>query len=76
MSFDLRLPLGMMFTVFGLIVTCVGLFGGADLTEKSLGINMNLWWGLVMLAFGLWMLLLAFRGMAKGRNPKSEIRDE
>ncbi len=77
MSFDLRLPLGLMFTVFGLIVTCVGLFGGAELTEKSLGINMNLWWGLVMLAFGLWMLLLALRGMGKmGGSSKSEFRKE
>jgi hypothetical protein len=54
-----------MFTLFGLIITGVGLFGGADLTQKSLGINMNLWWGLVMLAFGLLMLLLAVRGGAK-----------
>jgi hypothetical protein len=65
MSFDLRYPLGLMFTLFGLIITGVGLFGGADLTQKSLGINMNLWWGLVMLAFGLLMLLLAVRGGAK-----------
>jgi hypothetical protein len=65
MSFDLRYPLGLMFTLFGLIITGVGLFGGAELTQKSLGINMNLWWGLVMLAFGLIMLLLAFRGSAK-----------
>ena len=76
MSFDLRFPLGMMFTVFGLIVTGVGLFGGADLPEKSLGINMNLWWGLVMLAFGIWMLLMAVRGMKKVRNPKSETRKD
>ena len=61
MSFDLRIPLGLMFSVFGLILTGVGLFGGAELTEKSLGINMNLWWGLVMLVFGLAMLGLAFR---------------
>lgn len=64
MSFDLRIPLGGMFTVFGLILTGVGLFGGAELSQKSLGINMNLWWGLVMLLFGLAMLLLAFRGKA------------
>lgn len=67
MSFDLRIPLGLMFTVFGLILTGVGLFGGADLYQKSLGINMNLWWGLVMLAFGLLMLLLAFRGRPGNR---------
>jgi predicted MFS family arabinose efflux permease len=61
MSFDLRIPLGLMFTLFGLILTGVGLFGGPELSQKSLGINMNLWWGLVMLVFGLVMLLLAYR---------------
>ena len=63
MSFDLRLPLGLMFTVFGLIITAVGLLGSADLTTPSLGINMNLWWGLVMLVFGVSMLALAWRAM-------------
>jgi hypothetical protein len=68
MSFDLRIPVGLMFTVFGLILTGVGLFGGSEMYQTtSLGIDMNLWWGLVMLAFGLLMLLLAFRGMAKKR---------
>jgi len=67
MNFDLRIPLGLMFTVFGLILTGVGLFGGPELYQKSLGINMNLWWGLVMLVFGLTMLLLAFRGKAGKR---------
>jgi hypothetical protein len=65
MSFDLRIPLGLMFTLFGLILAGVGEFGGAELYKKSLNINMNLWWGLVMLAFGLWMLALAFRGKRK-----------
>ena len=62
MSFDLRIPVGLMFTVFGLILSGVGLFGGADLYRKSLGINMNLWWGLVMLVFGVLMLVGAIRG--------------
>ena len=65
MNFDLRIPLGLMFTLFGLILAGVGLFGGAELYKKSLNINMNLWWGLVMLLFGLWMLALAFRGKRK-----------
>ena len=67
MNFDLRYPVGFMFTLYGLILTGVGLFGGAELYQKSLGINMNLWWGLVMLLFGLTMLLLAFRGKARKR---------
>ena len=61
MNFDLRLPLGLMFTTFGLILIGTGLFGSAELSEKSLGINMNLWWGLVMLLFGLCMFGLTWR---------------
>jgi hypothetical protein len=67
MNFDLRIPLGLMFTVFGLMLIGVGIFGGADLTAKSLGINMNLWWGIVMAVFGVWMLLLAWRGSQRKR---------
>ncbi len=62
MNLDLRLPLGMMFTIFGVILVSVGMFGSLALTEKSLGININLWWGLVMLIFGGLMLRLASRG--------------
>jgi hypothetical protein len=60
MNFDLRLPVGLMFTVFGaiLILTGLNLFGNVDLA-KSLGINMNLIWGGVMLVFGVVMLVLS-----------------
>lgn len=62
MNFDLRIPVGLMFTIFGLILIGVGLFGGAELSQKSLGINMNLWWGIVQLVFGALMLIFASRG--------------
>jgi hypothetical protein len=65
MSFDLRFPLGIMFSIFGLILTGSGLFGGPALVQKSLGVNINLWWGLVMLLFALAMLLLAWRAKPK-----------
>jgi len=65
MNFDLRLPLGLMFTTFALILIGTGLFGPGELTEKSLGINMNLWWGLVMLLFGVGMLGLTWRAARK-----------
>ena len=68
MTFDLRIPLGLMFAIFGLILLGVGLFGGADLTAISLGVNLNLWWGLVMAVFGLTMLLLAFGGKARNHQ--------
>jgi len=61
MNFDLRLPIGLLFSVFGLVLTGYGLAtkGDTALYEKSLGINMNLWWGLVLLVFGLGMLAFA-----------------
>jgi len=66
MNFDLRIPLGLMFTVFGLILVGTGIFGGAELTKQSLGINMNLWWGLIQLGFGVAMLLFALRARKAG----------
>ena len=65
MNFDLRIPVGLMFTVFGLILVGVGLFGGPALTEQSLGINMNLWWGLVQFVFGVLMLRFGWRGNSR-----------
>jgi len=32
--------------------------------KRSLGINVNLWWGLVMLLFGIIMLVLSRRAMS------------
>jgi hypothetical protein len=61
MKLDLRLPMGMMFTIFGAILTVYGLAADRSIYERSLGINVNLWWGLVLLAFGLVTLTLAIR---------------
>ncbi len=61
MNLDLRLPVGLMFAIFGVILVAVGLTGGTELTDKSLGVNINLWWGLVMLVFGGLMLALSQR---------------
>ena len=57
----MRFPIGGMFTIFGAILTVYGVASSRAIYDKSLGINVNLWWGLVLLAFGLVMLWLAFR---------------
>jgi multisubunit Na+/H+ antiporter MnhG subunit len=62
MNFDLRLPIGLMFSLFGAILALFGLMSDPKLYERSLGINVNLIWGLVLLVFGVTMLLLARRG--------------
>ena len=64
MNFDLRLPIGLMFSFYGIVLAGYGLFSQSDkaMYERSLGININLVWGVVLLAFGGIMLLLALRG--------------
>ena len=55
---DIRLPIGAMFTLFGLLLVLYGIVGDKDIYQRSLGININLTWGTVMLVFGLVMLAL------------------
>lgn len=55
MGLDIRLPIGMLFTVIGLLLILFGLFSDPGLYQRSLNININLWWGLIMLGFGLVM---------------------
>jgi multisubunit Na+/H+ antiporter MnhG subunit len=62
MNFDLRLPIGLLFTLFGLLLTGFGLVSSPEIYQRSLGINVNLWWGLFLLVFGLFMLFLSRRG--------------
>jgi len=61
MKLDVRLPIGMMFTLLGAILVVYGLVSDRAIYARSLGINVNLWWGLVLLAFGAVMLAFALR---------------
>ena len=56
---DVRWPIGGLFAVLGLILTGYGLATAGDPGHyaRSLSINVNLWWGLVLLGFGLVLLL-------------------
>lgn len=58
---DIRWPIGLLFLAIGALVAAYGFFSSDQEHLRSLGINLNLWWGLVMLAFGLWMTLGAYR---------------
>jgi len=61
MTLDVRLPIGGMFSIIGAILVVYGLVSDDAIYQRSLGINVNLWWGLVLLAFGLAMLAFAYR---------------
>jgi hypothetical protein len=63
MGLDIKFPIGLMFTIFGVILTIQGIFtaGNIVLYEKSLNVNVNLWSGLFMLVFGSLMLIFSIK---------------
>jgi len=72
MGLDIRWPIGLMFTIIGAILAIHGVATGSDteMLKHSLGMNVNLGWGLVLLVFGLLMLLSAKIG-AGGKKATS-----
>jgi hypothetical protein len=78
MSLDLRIPMGLMFSLVGMILSAFGLATNnrPGFYDISLGINVNLWWGLVLLVFGLTMFLLGRRGQKRLASLPPEPVDE
>ncbi|HKT06620.1 MAG TPA: hypothetical protein VJR24_01895 [Gemmatimonadaceae bacterium] len=70
MRLDIRFPIGGLFTVLGVLVAGYGLVTRADtaLYERSLFVNINLIWGIVMIVFGLAMLGLAWHRLRQERG--------
>jgi hypothetical protein len=60
---DIRAPIGGLFTVLGGMLAGYGLFasGSSVSSDRTSGMNVNLWWGLVMLVFGIVLLWMARR---------------
>jgi hypothetical protein len=58
---DIRIPIGLMFSILGILITTFGFVTRleSNMYQRSLGINVNLIMGLVMLVFGLIMLYFA-----------------
>ena len=76
MNLDLRIPIGLMFALAGMILAAFGLKtdGNEALYARSLGINVNLWWGLVMAVFGLTMFWFGQRGQLRMGLDKEQLR--
>ena len=66
MTVIVLLPIGWMVTAIGAMLVGYGVISDQAIYAKSLGINVNLWWGVVLLLFGGMMLWLARR---RGRAP-------
>jgi hypothetical protein len=73
MGLDLRWPIGLMFSLIGGLLVIYGLITNSN-TEtyaRSLGININLYWGLLLLVFGAAMLILAWKGAKKDAEQRA-----
>ncbi len=68
MGLDIRWPIGLMFSLLGVLLAGYGAANSAD--SMRLGMNINLVWGIVLLVFGVLMLLGAIRGGKKGKDGK------
>jgi len=65
LGIDIRLPIAFVFALVGILLTAFGAASNPAIYQRSLGVNVNLYWGLVLLAFGLIMVMLGRRGMRK-----------
>lgn len=61
MGLDIRIPIGALFVILGALLAGYGLLSNPAIYRRSLGIDINLWWGAALLVFGLAMLALAWR---------------
>ena len=73
MGLDIRWPIGLMFSLVGALLVIYGVATTSDteVYRRSLDININLRWGLVVLAFGAFMLTLAWRGSRQPAEPQA-----
>lgn len=70
MNLDIRTPIGLLFLSLGGLMAGFGVvtqFTNRAMYARSLDINVNLWWGLAMLAFGA--IMFAFGRSSSGSSP-------
>ena len=75
MATDIRLPIGWLFSALGVILVGYGaITNGNPMYARSESVNINLWWGLAILVFGLLLLWLAKRGVSRHISAAEEER--
>lgn len=70
MGLDIRLPIGLLFLILGALLSLYGLltFNDAAVYARSLGDNVNLWWGACLLIFGAVMFFYGRRATSRGET--------
>ena len=68
MGLDIRLPIGIMFTVLGGLLAVYGALSDRSIYARSLGINVNLFWGSILFVFGLALFLATRQAVSASRK--------
>ncbi|HKK62036.1 MAG TPA: hypothetical protein VJ951_05725 [Bacteroidales bacterium] len=77
MGLDIKIPIGMMFVIFGIMLTIFGLTtSGDDMYNISLGKNINLFSGIGMFIFGAFMLIISDLVRKKKLVDEDALKDE
>lgn len=80
MGVDIRMPIGLFFLILGGLLSIYGLYtalaGRSEMYQRSQGINVNLWWGLCLLAFGAAMAWFARRATRRAGPPPERTPPE
>jgi hypothetical protein len=66
--------LGLLFSIIGLLLVGFGAFSDKTICQRSLGINVNLAWGAVLLFFGAIMVILGTLVSTIRANAESSAR--
>ena len=67
MGLDIRWPIGLMFSLIGVLLIGYGAVNSAD--SMRVDVNINIIWGILLLVFGVFMLALAWRGAKTPQPP-------
>ena len=74
MGLDIRWPIGLMFSLIGVLLVGYGLItdSNTEIYSRSLNLNVNLYWGLLLVVFGGSMLFFAWRESSKPKQTGTE----
>jgi hypothetical protein len=72
--FDIRRLIGAVFLLYGVILTLLGLLGSSHVKNKAAGINIDLWTGLGMLLFAVFMIGWALLRPVEPEPPETRGR--
>jgi len=74
MGLDIKIPIGLMFAIYGIAMTIFGVLtnGNVEMYKKSLDTNINIWSGVFMLVFGGAMLIMSMITRSRKKQAEKE----